>query len=65
MAALERGLEAALAAERDIHGEALGPQGAADEARDVRLVVDDEDPTGGCVDWGVRRERHACIDPRP
>jgi hypothetical protein len=46
IAAVEDGRQPAFAAERDLDGEASAAQHPAHEAGDVRLVVDDEDPTG-------------------
>ena len=61
VAAVEGGVEAALAAERDVDREALRAQRAPDEARDVRLVVDDEHaPRGrGGGDGRVGERGHA------
>ena len=54
VAAVEGGVEAALAAERDVDREALRAQRAPDEARDVRLVVDDEHAPRGHGGGGGR-----------
>jgi hypothetical protein len=57
--ALERGGQPRLAAEHDVDLEALRAQRAADEAGDVRLVVDDEDAPGRRARKGVGRGGHA------
>ena len=54
VAAVERGRQPPLAAERDVHREASRAQRPRDEAGDARLVVDDQHADSG---RGVRPDR--------